>query len=196
MQFTLVGRAVGSRSCLWEREWETAYTSADRENGALRLETGLAIALETRPTHRGPFPPVRHYHLKVPQSVKTALPGGNEVSNQAMNLWEEPMGGAHGRSLWEEHIGGANGRSLWEEPMGGHSHSNLDSDLSKTQRGIDLPVYQKRLLGLLSGESGLLLKRRGMAWARRAPPTRLSRLRWSRHRNNATLHNRWICTVQ
>lgn len=31
--------------------------------------------------------------------------------------------------------------------MGGHSHSNLDSDLSKTQRGIDLPIYQKTTTG-------------------------------------------------
>lgn len=120
MQFTLVGRAVGSGSCLWEGEWETAYTSADLENGALGLETGLVIAHETGPTHSGPFPPVRRYHLKVPQSVKTALPGGNEVSNQAMNLWEGPVGGAHGRghgrNPWEESVGGARGRTFTLKP--------------------------------------------------------------------------------
>lgn len=88
-----------------------------------------------------------------------------------MNLWEEPVGGARGRGLWEEPR---------ERPVGGHSHSNLDSDLRKSRQGIHLPVYQKRLLELLSGVSGLH-PRHCHHWG---------------GVGTETMHNRWIRMVQ
>lgn len=120
MQFTLVERAAGSGSCLWEQERETAYTSADRENGKLGLEPGLAMRLgqhkvilflQLGAVFEGS--PISQNSTTRWEWCKQPSPG-----TCGRSAWEEPVKGAHGRGLWEEPVKGARGRGLWEEPMG------------------------------------------------------------------------------
>lgn len=166
---TLVERVAGSGSCLWEQERETAYTSADRGNGKVGLEPGLAMRLGQ--------------HIAILFLQLGATFEGSPISQNSTTRWEwckQPSPWICGRNPWEEPVGGACGRSPWEGLVRGAQGAarGRTFTLKPWQWPKEKPTgYSSTCLSKTTTGAAV--------WCVRSSPTPLSPLRWSRHRNNA-----------